>query len=415
MKVPSLLKVSPTHLIRVSDPDQEIFELYTRLAGSSEPSTKFNWAQEQRPTRCGSLGFLDSGSSTIQVRLEIHDVNQLKSNTTVHDLHENESKTKRRLKSKALKSSRLKDVGLPLVCKEIEVELKQDILATKYRSGDTGSIVWRASIDLAELLWYDLLFPVEDQSSPNDSRSQVSISHDRHDPCAGSCGSLMDMTLLVNSTQILELGSGTGCLSILSHSMFPSDSRSSWTCSDQFELLNNLSRNLIHNQIQFSTPTSVTNYSSDHPRLVTIEEIDWLQVETVWEKTRSSHLHRANHGDDQSGQNLKRSSHYDLILAVDCLYNESLTLPLIRTIDHFSHAGDEEDPSSSSSSKKSSPTLVLIVSELRSDEVLTGFLRDWLELVPAWNIFRVSDEALRQDLNLNISGPNYVVWCAWKN
>lgn len=78
----------------------------------------------------------------------------------------------------------------------------------------------------------------------------------------------------------------------------------------------------------------------------------------------------------------------DVLLVVDCIYHPSLLPSLIETIDYLTSPNH---------------TAVLVVSELRSDQVMREFLELWLAL-PGWVINRIC--AL-------ISGP-YVVWVGWK-
>jgi len=78
----------------------------------------------------------------------------------------------------------------------------------------------------------------------------------------------------------------------------------------------------------------------------------------------------------------------DLLLVVDCIYHPSLLPSLIETMDYLTSPNH---------------TVVLVVSELRSDQVMREFLELWLAL-PGWIIHRIC--AL-------VSGP-YVVWVGWK-
>ncbi|PLW20338.1 hypothetical protein PCANC_08476 [Puccinia coronata f. sp. avenae] len=379
MAIPALLIVSPSHLVGVTDADEEVFSLYTELAGWSERATEFDEARSaeahRHPTRVGSLGFVDSGASVVAIRLEIRPPPQPSSSQ-----QSGIGYSRRGRKAKHDPASQI------MKGKEIQVELKQDILATTYRSGDTGSIVWRASIDLAELLWYELLFPSADARP-------LEMSAEEEHPCWRG---FLDMGRLTGAARILELGAGTGSLGILCAGMFPPESTASWTVSDQFDLLAIIARNFGHNCI----PLSTAPVPGDHGALHTIEEIDWLEVEKQWLKNQA-HLQPNSEPSDCA------TRRYDLILAVDCLYNEALVLPLLRTLDHFASPPAADTPAG--------PTLVLVVSELRSSDVVELFLRHWLALRPRWSIFRLPLPLHRPLLNLNISKPHYAIWCGWKN
>lgn len=78
----------------------------------------------------------------------------------------------------------------------------------------------------------------------------------------------------------------------------------------------------------------------------------------------------------------------DLLLVVDCIYHPSLLPPLVETINYLATPDK---------------TAVLVVSELRSEEVIRDFLEAWLSL-PRWTIYRIPGL---------LSGP-YVVWAGWK-
>lgn len=221
-------------------------------------------------------------------------------------------------------------------------------------------MVWRASIDFAELLWYNHLYP-----------------------STTSNNSLLNMQLFRTSTRILELGSGTGSLAVLTDELFEKGSTATWTLSDQSSLLSTISRNLMSNGLELGRDRSPTRYR--------IEDIDWFDTEKDW-------LNR--HAVASKG----REATYDVILAVDCLYNEALIPPFLHTLDLLAHpASNDGTPA----------TLVLIVSQLRSDDVMRLFIETWIGL-PLWSVYRVTEEGLRGDLGLNISHGRYVVWCGWK-
>jgi len=90
----------------------------------------------------------------------------------------------------------------------------------------------------------------------------------------------------------------------------------------------------------------------------------------------------------------------DIIFAVDCIFNPSLVRPLIETIDSLA----------------SIKTLVVIVSELRSEEVMREFLETWLglndrrQVQEIWKVHRVSNEILDE----SIGNGKYVIWLGWK-
>lgn len=79
----------------------------------------------------------------------------------------------------------------------------------------------------------------------------------------------------------------------------------------------------------------------------------------------------------------------DLILAVDCIYNPSLLPALVETIDYLTTPGK---------------TAVLIVMELRQEDVVREFLELWIAK-GGWEIRRVASAFM---------GARYAVWMGWK-
>ncbi|KAH9819567.1 hypothetical protein DFH28DRAFT_1052852 [Melampsora americana] len=270
--VPPILSLNRRFWGEVKDSDEEIFDIYSRLAGSTEPFPREPIASDGQKSGNG-LGFLDSSSPILEIELELNEPKGVNSQSGTQVTLESFSSKKRGRSYKPKPKQRVPETRI------ITARLHQDIYAINHRKGDTGSVVWRASVDFAEVLWYDLLYPL------NRGMDEV-------------CGSLLDMTLLVSSSRILELGSGTGALAVLCNKMFPSDSNSSWTVSDQSSLLSIISRNLTLNDLKH-----INEYQ--HPSRYQVEELDWLEIEKDWIKTRLN-----NHLDGIE-------SSYDLILAID--------------------------------------------------------------------------------------------------
>lgn len=79
----------------------------------------------------------------------------------------------------------------------------------------------------------------------------------------------------------------------------------------------------------------------------------------------------------------------DILLIVDSIYHPSLLPPLVETIDYLSTPGQ---------------TAVIVVSELRSEDVIREFLELWLS-IPGW--------AIRRHSSAGFCGP-YAMWIGWK-
>lgn len=84
---------------------------------------------------------------------------------------------------------------------------------------------------------------------------------------------------------------------------------------------------------------------------------------------------------------------FDLLLSCDCVYNEALVGPFVRTCADICRLR-----------QRSSPTVCVIAQQLRSPEVLDAWLRETLNQFRVWRVF---DEALGDDLKL---GSGYVVY-----
>lgn len=122
---------------------------------------------------------------------------------------------------------------------------------------------------------------------------------------------------------VLELGSGTGVLAVLLHRLV-----ARWTASDQFDNLKLIQRNVRLNDIESGVGR------------VEVEEIDWIACEREMDANKV----------------VSEADHYDLVLAVDCIYNEALSRPLARTLTRYTMP---------------EKTACLVVAELRSSDVVS--------------------------------------------
>ena len=156
----------------------------------------------------------------------------------------------------------------------------------------------------------------------------------------------------------LYLSAGTGLLSI---ALSPLAKR--YTVTDTEPLVPLIKKNLS------------SNFPSGHN--VSVQDLDWILLESTTPPQRAKIF-------DTEKQPI------DLLLAVDCLYHPSLIPPFVSTIDYLTTPGR---------------TAVLIVSELRADDVLREFLGTWLNK-PRWQIWRIPNDNI---------GKHYVIWLGWKS
>lgn len=415
MKIPALLKASPSLMVEVTDVDEEVFALYTSLAGST---TRESWGPETDTSqtlagggdwrRRSTLGFLDSGAATLALRLDVRAPPGLRRVPSPEPPGVSSQERGRRRKLNKKKNKKQEGTEHS-EGRTVQLQIKQDVFACAHRPGDTGSLVWRASVDLAELLWSELLFP----STMEQASRMEEASMEQE-------GSMFAMERLVSKpgSHVLELGAGTGCLAILCADMFPAQSCGSWTVSDQFDQLPMMVRNFAHNRVPLSTAPACDHAPNPSQSRHRVEEIDWLQVEQLWLKDQQRRAAAGMGPTLHQPISVHGTKRYDLILAVDCLYNEALVLPLLRTIDYHATAAGTMTTTTArmemEEREEQGPTLVLLLTELRAPDVVRLFLQHWLALRnPTWSIFRIPIPCRLS--HLNIASPHYAIWCGWKN
>ncbi|PPQ79680.1 hypothetical protein CVT25_003254 [Psilocybe cyanescens] len=298
--------------VRVTDADEEIFILYSELQIGGTASTDFR-----------GLGYLDSRKDLLEIKFELKNVLQAPPTTPG-----NSNK-----KSKSRKTP--KDTT-----KTIEIELLQDKTALRSRKGDTGSVLWKASIDFAQLVL-----------------EQYYCSSNK---------SLFNRDLL-NSLNVAELGSGTGLLSI---ALSPLVKR--YTATDIKPLIH-----LIEKNVALNFPGWPNIPSGSKGANISVEELDWISIESASPSRRAKIYNTEDNP-------------VDLLLVVDCIYHPSLIPPFLATVDYLSTPGR---------------TAVLVVSELRAEDVMRDFLDKWLN-IPGWEIWRIPNDDI---------GKHYAIFLGWKN
>ncbi|GAA6052644.1 hypothetical protein RTBOTA2_000342 [Rhodotorula toruloides] len=373
----------PTGSVLVEDVDEEIFALVTRkLQYSSAPATS---AQDEELPSEGGLGFHSSKDEVLPLSLTVR-------NPWTNTNESDAVKSKVKKLSKA-SGGRKGDKAKQEVT--VEVEVHQSLGDLRNRKGDTGSVLWRISLHLARFLLQQHHFP-----------------HPSHPPLLPS----------LSSSTILELGSGTGFLgSALRDIYSPAKGKRGekggrWIFSDQLANLPLVVRNLRANglmeppnsptsrtmplpsQRHSTSPTSHSHASRgarQEPARVEVLELDWLVEAAAWD--RHPHSLYSRSPSPSSSAHSPLPSPPDLIFAIDCIYNPSLSAPLAKTI--LRHAGAE--------------TVVVVASEVRDEEPLEEFLRAWMgEGEGRWRVWRVGweeREAVRE-----LRERRYVVWVGWQ-
>ncbi|KIO29924.1 hypothetical protein M407DRAFT_226083 [Tulasnella calospora MUT 4182] len=294
---------------RVLDADEEIFLIYTRLAGDGSSSSE--------PL---GLGFVDSKSSEMTVSFNIEPpIPGLPEMTTSPA-----RKSPGRDRKKQARARKSEPVFLSYV-------LEQDPSSLRSRKGDTGNVLWRASVRLCQLLLTEHHFP---PAQPLLRR--VSLE----------------------TARVLELGAGIG---LLACALGPLTGH--YTVTDIEVLVPLLRKNVSRSALS--------------PSRVTVTDFDWVALQNAPKSRRSTVFGVDGHGP------------FDLILCCDCIYNTELVPPLVEAINYAAPG---------------SGTVVLVVAELREEDVLREFLSTWLES-GSWEIWRLPERHL---------GVRTIAWAGWR-
>ena len=150
-----------------------------------------------------------------------------------------------------------------------------------------------------------------------------------------------------------------------------------YTVTDIDELIPLIRKNIARNLPALPAPTSRSKHPPPAAPNVTATALDWVALHAAPMPLRAR---------------LVPAEPVDLLLVVDCIYHPSLLPPLLTTIDYLTVAGR---------------TAVVVVVELRAEDVIREFLQLWLELSSGaeWEIWSVGGL---------LDGP-YAAWVGWKH
>lgn len=141
--------------------------------------------------------------------------------------------------------------------------------------------------------------------------------------------------------------SGTGLLSILFSPLVHH-----YTVTDIPELIP-----LIKKNISMNVPTTSTSN-------IVAQDLDWITLQSTPPALRAKAF---------------SFGVIDLLLMVDCVYHPSLVSPLVETIRYLT------------TPRK---TIVLVVVELRAEDVVREFLEAWLRSDSRWRILSIGEQRL---------------------
>jgi predicted nicotinamide N-methyase len=195
---------------------------------------------------------------------------------------------------------------------------------------------------------------------------------------------LFQQGALSGGSVVLELGSGIG--GVVAMAMGTRVAR--FLATDQAYVLRGLERNLERNAALLMTPEQHRpggrrgrRPRTAKPEMRSEHGIECLELD--WETSSICSLPEL----------LGEGAHLDAVLACDCIYNESLIEPFVRTCSELCSLSDRADR----------PTFCLIAQQIRSPDVL----EEWLKAFSAkFKVWRLTDELLTEELR---SGSGYVI------
>lgn len=279
--IPAGLISLPTDATFVSDADEEIFLLYTRLATLKPPDSSDT-------DHFHGLGSENSKEDSLLVRIELKPPSpstaattstsepSLASNSEKLDNQNVGRRNRGKKKRSGASIGRGNELREPVV---LEYRLFQDITALRSRSGDTGSVLWKTSIEFLSLVLRQLHFP---------EPTQPTIFHYEK----------------LRQAHILELGAGTGLLPLALSPLVRK-----YTATDIPALLPLLRKNVLSSPSTASTSTTT----------VTVTALDW----TVPAQRQLD----------------VRADPPDILLVVDCIYHPTLVRPLLTTMTAINEPG----------------------------------------------------------------------------
>lgn len=118
-------------------------------------------------------------------------------------------------------------------------------------------------------------------------------------------------------------------------------------------------------------------------------------------RDKDSHV---RHGKDGGYQAEDDDRGFDLLISCDCIYNEALVVPFVRTCAEICRLRPVFEPVDEGGSEvRRQPTLCIIAQQQRAPEVFETWLRETLREFRVW---RLNDEVLTEGLR---SGKGYLV------
>ncbi|KAF4215347.1 hypothetical protein CNMCM8980_006796 [Aspergillus fumigatiaffinis] len=278
--------------------------------------------------------------------------------------------------------SRATTVDVTIHGQDYSISQSPTLLSSSRAGGTTGAVLWKITPAFAEWI-------ADAHSNP-----------------------LWKHSLLTSSSTVVELGCGISGLIALA--LGPSIGH--YVATDQ-EYVHRLFRENLENNTAAAAPTTAKSQpkgkskkraagqqkptrKQDGPGSsnITFAALDWeLDVPASLKDSIGLTGNDDRHHDDEEGED----KGFDLLLSCDCIYNEALVAPFVRTCADFCRLRPVQTTAGRRASR--APTICIIAQQQRSPDVFEAWLQETLRVFRVW---RLSDEALGEGLR---SGTGYVV------
>ncbi|RHZ56209.1 S-adenosylmethionine-dependent methyltransferase [Aspergillus thermomutatus] len=275
--------------------------------------------------------------------------------------------------------SRATTVEVAVHGQDYSISQSPTLLSSSRAGGTTGAVLWKITPLFAE--WISAA-----QSNP-----------------------LWKHSLLTSSSTVVELGCGISGLIALALGR----SIRHYVATDQEYVHRLLRENLEANTSAAAANTPKTQpkpkgkkraaggqqkppRKQDGPSNITFAALDW-ELDVPASLRDSIGLQ----GDDDHDDDGADDKGFDLLLSCDCIYNEALVAPFVRTCADFCRLRPVHTTAGRRAGRP--PTICIIAQQQRSPDVFEAWLQETLSVFRVW---RLSDEALGEGLR---SGTGYVV------
>ncbi|KAA8650515.1 hypothetical protein EYZ11_003296 [Aspergillus tanneri] len=292
--------------------------------------------------------------------------------------------------------SRATSVEITIRGQDYTIYQSPSLLSSSRAGGTTGAVLWKITPLFAE--WIS-----SQSSSP-----------------------LWKHSLLSSSSTVVELGCGISGLIALA--LAPTVQY--YIATDQ-EYVQRLFRENIDSNVS-STPRNQPSSSQSKGRKrgglpdqkskrkeklpnkprhnITFTSLDWeldipsslkhsLHTETPVPREVKNSSNKKNDNDNNEDED----KGFDLLLSCDCIYNEALVAPFVRTCADICRLRPVFNSTRNATQSARSPTICLIAQQQRSPDVFEAWLQETMRFFHVW---RVSDEMLGDQLKL---GTGYLV------